>query len=206
METLSLAGKKGGLPYALLVAGVGPLETAVRLTRRLCEGREDISLVLNFGVAGAYADSGAGLLDICLAESEVLGDFGICRQEGVAPFAGQLAEQGFFPLDARHLAWAWEILLRHDYLCKKGAFVTVNGVTATAKRGALLQAAHNGLCENMEGGAVARVCSEFSLPCLEVRCVSNMVEERDLANWQLAAAARKCGQAVSLLLDHAVLL
>jgi futalosine hydrolase len=172
----------------------------------LCEGREDISLVLNFGVAGAYADSGAGLLDICLAESEVLGDFGICRQEGVAPFAGQLAEQGFFPLDARHLAWAWEILLRHDYLCKKGAFVTVNGVTATAKRGALLQAAHNGLCENMEGGAVARVCSEFSLPCLEVRCVSNMVEERDLANWQLAAAARKCGQAVSLLLDHAVLL
>ena len=202
METLSLAGKKGGLPYALLVAGVGPLETAVRLTRRLCEGRGDISLVLNFGVAGAYADSGAGLLDICLAESEVLGDFGICRQEGVAPFAGQLAEQGFFSLDARYLAWAWEILLRHDYLCKKGAFVTVNGVTATAKRGALLQAAHNGLCENMEGGAVARVCAEFAVPCLEVRCVSNMVEDRNPANWQLAAAVQKCGQVVSLLIDH----
>lgn len=206
MEALPLAGKKSGHPHALFVAGVGPLETAVRLTRLLCEGRENISLVLNFGVAGAYVGSGAGLLDICLAESEVMGDFGICHQEGVVPFDGQLAEKGVFPLDPRYLAQAWEILARQDYGCKKGVFVTVNGATATAKRGALLQAAHNGLCENMEGGAVARVCSEFSLPCLEVRCVSNMVEDRNPANWQLAAAVRKCGEAVSLLLDHAVLL
>jgi hypothetical protein len=29
-----------------------------------------------------------------------------------------------------------------------------------------------------------------------------MVEDRNPANWQLAAAVRKCGQAVSLLIDH----
>lgn len=206
MEALPLAGKKTGQPHALFVAGVGPLETAVRLTRRLCEGRRDISLVLNFGVAGAYAGSGAGLLDICLAESEVMGDFGICRQESVEPFDGQLAKSPVFSLEPRYLAQAWEILRKEDYGCKKGVFVTVNGVTATARRGALLRAAHNGLCENMEGGAVARVCNEFAVPCLEVRCVSNMVEDRNPANWQLAAAVRRCGQAVSLLVDHTVLI
>jgi len=204
MEALPLVGKMSGLPHALFVAGVGPLETAVRLTRRLCEGGGDVSLVLNFGVAGAYAGSGAGLLDICLAESEVLGDFGICYEESVAPFDGQLANRAFFPLDQRYLAQAGEILAMQDCICKKGVFVTVNGATATARRGAMLRAAHSGLCENMEGGAVARVCAEFAVPCLEVRCVSNMVEDRNHGNWQLVAAVHKCGQVVSLLIDNIV--
>lgn len=204
MEALPLVGKTTGQPHALFVAGVGPLETAVRLTRRLCEGRGDISLVLNFGVAGAYVGSGAGLLDICLAEGEVMGDFGICHEERVAPFAGQLASRAVLSLDQGYLAQASVILARQDCGCKKGVFVTVNGATATARRGAMLRAAHNGLCENMEGGAVARVCEEFAVPCLEVRCVSNLVEDRNLGKWQLAAAIEKCGQAVSLLIDNLV--
>lgn len=205
MEALPLADKKFKQSHELFVAGVGPLETAVRLTRRLSEGRRDISLVINFGVAGAYVGSGAGLLDICLAESEVLGDFGVCHQETVELFAGQLESRAVFPLDPRYLAQAGAILGEHDLAWNKGIFVTVNGATATARRGAMLRAAHNGLCENMEGGAVARVCEEFVIPCLEVRCVSNMVEDRNLANWQLAAAVQKCGQAVSLLVDNIVL-
>ncbi|HCC55167.1 MAG TPA: futalosine hydrolase [Desulfobulbaceae bacterium] len=205
MEALPLADKKFRQPHECFIAGVGPLETAVRLTRRLSEGRRDISLVINFGVAGAYAGSGAGLLDICLAESEVLGDFGICHQETVEPFAEQLVSRAVFLLESRYLAQAGAILGEHDLAWNKGIFVTVNGATATAKRGAMLRAAHNGLCENMEGGAVARVCEEFVIPCLEVRCVSNMVEDRNLANWQLAAAVQKCGQAVSLLVDNIVL-
>ena len=200
-----MAEKKTGQPHELFVAGVGMLETAVRLTRRLGEGRGDVSLVLNFGVAGAYASSGADLLDICLAESEVLGDFGICHAESIEPLGGQLAGRAAFLLDPRYVAQTGEIFAKHYCSCKKGAFVTVNGVTATAGRGAVLHAAHNGLCENMEGGAVARVCEEFAIPCLEVRCVSNMVEDRNLANWQLAAAVQKGGQAVSLLVDHLVL-
>jgi len=205
MEAMPLDGKKTGQPHALLVAGIGPLETAVRLTRRLCEGGA-VSLVLNFGVAGAYVGSGARLLDICLAESEVMGDFGICHAEKIEPLGGQLASRALFALDPQYVAQASEILRKQDYRCKKGAFVTVNGVSATARRGAQLCAVHSGLCENMEGGAVARVCEEFAVPCLEVRCVSNMVEDRNPANWQLAAAVQKCGEAVSLLIDHIVLI
>lgn len=202
MEALPMAGKTTGQPHALFIAGVGPLETAVRLTRRLAEVRGEVSLVLNFGVAGAYGGSGADLLDICLAEREVLGDFGICHAERIEPFDGQLAGNAVFPLDPRYLARAGEMLGAQDYNCKKGVFVTVNGASATARRGAMLRAAHNGLCENMEGAAVARVCQEFVVPCLEVRCVSNMVEDRNPANWQLAAAVQRCGQVVSLLIDH----
>jgi len=205
MEAMSLADKKAGQPHELFVTGVGPLETAVRLTRRLCEGGT-VSLVLNFGVAGAYVGSGAGLLDICLAEREVMGDFGICHAQRIEPLGGQLASRAVFSLDPQYVAQASEILGKQDCRCKKGVFVTVNGVSATARRGARLCAAHNGLCENMEGGAVARVCEEFAVPCLEVRCVSNMVDDRNPGNWQLAAAVQKCGEAVSLLIDHLVLI
>lgn len=207
MEALPLSGKKNGQPHDLLIAGVGPLETSVQLTRRLSQaGAGNISLVLNFGVAGAYAGSGAGLLDICLAETEVLGDFGICYEDSVEPFEGKLAARAAFSLESPYLAQAEEILDKQDCSYRKGVFVTVNGVTATARRGEMLRVAHNGLCENMEGAAVARVCDEFAIPCLEMRCVSNMVEERNLALWQLPAAVQKCGQVVSLFLDHAVLL
>lgn len=206
MEALPLAGQKKGQPHELMVAGVGPLETAVRLTHRLCEAGPDVSLVLNFGVAGAYVGSGADLLDICLAESEVLGDFGICHAERIEPFALPLTGKTVFSLDQRYVAQAGELLAQQGSGCKKGVFVTVNGITATAKRGAMLRATHNGLCENMEGGAVARVCEEFGVPCLEVRCISNMVEDRNPDNWQLASAVHKCGQAVSLLIEHLVLI
>lgn len=202
MEASPLAGEGVLQPHELFITGVGPLETAVRLTRRLCEGNGGISLALNFGVAGAYPGSGAVMLDLCLAESEVMGDFGICYEESVAPFAGQLAALPIFFLDPGYLAQAGEILASHGFSPQKGAFVTVNGVTATARRGAALRDTHKALCENMEGGAVARVCAEFGVPCLEVRCVSNLVEERNPDNWQLAAAAQKCGQAVSLLVEH----
>jgi futalosine hydrolase len=40
----------------------------------------------------------------------------------------------------------------------------------------------------MEGAAVAMVCNTFKVPCVELRCISNMVEDRDTANWMLEDA------------------
>ncbi|MGV1098791.1 futalosine hydrolase [Thiovibrio sp. JS02] len=194
-----LSLRKGG-GVELLVSGVGLLETAVRLGRRLCEGGGDVSLVLNFGVAGAYPGAGAEMLDLCLAEQEVLGDFGICHGETTEPFGHHLATRAVFSLSSSHLDQAADVLAGHGFAVKRGGFVTVHGASATASRGLSLQRAHDALCENMEGAAVARLCAEFSVPCLELRAVSNMVEDRNLANWQLAAASERCAAAVSVLL------
>lgn len=40
----------------------------------------------------------------------------------------------------------------------------------------------------MEGAAVAQVCLRCSVDCLEIRGVSNMVEERDLKKWDMPRA------------------
>ena len=192
------------LPCCTLIAGVGPVETTLRLTRYLERRDLQIDAVLNFGVAGAYVceslpcGNGA-LLDLCLAEQEHLGDFGICFAEHYEVLDEKLVGSTVFPLDQSMLCQARIILDRHNMVYRCGNFVTVSAVSATRQRGAMLAARYQGLCENMEGAAVARVCAEFSLPLLEVRSISNLVEDRDLGRWRMAEACAGAAEAAALL-------
>lgn len=190
-----------------LVTGLGPVETTLSLSCLLHEQADRIDAVLNFGVAGAYPDNGtdlqACLLDICLAEQEILGDLGICLQDGFERFiSADLRVEDSFVLDPALLAVAAQALDCAETAYKRGTFITVSCASGTRKRGQLLGREFQGLCENMEGAAVARVCSHFALPCLEVRCISNMVEDRDTRKWQLKQACARAGQAAATIVNY----
>ena len=187
------------------VTGVGPLETTLHLTRLLARNAQKIAQVMNIGIAGAYLDSGLQLLDICLAEQESLGDFGICGNGEIIPFdRSDLQPPVQFDLRNPLLQTAEAILARHDMHYSKGNFVTVQCTSGTTARGLLLRDRYQAICENMEGAAVARVCAEFEVPCLEMRCVSNLVEDRDVSKWRLAAAIEKMAEATALLVNEIV--
>lgn len=180
-----------------LVTGVGPVETTLRLTRFLCECEQQFDAAIHFGVGGAYILPDQSLLqqpmllDICLAEQEVLGDFGICLNDSIMYLDNSLTGELFYPMDTSLLEKSRAVLDRLGIAHHAGTFITVNGATGTAARGKMLQERWNGICENMEGAAVARVCMEFKLPCTELRCISNYVEERDLSAWRLQDACQK---------------
>lgn len=188
-------------PCRWLVTGVGPVETAVRLTRFLCEREEPFTAVIQFGVGGAYVQPDEQrqqqpeLLDICLAEQEVAGDFGICLGEAVDCLESSLTGDIVYDMDAL-LVQRCQTLFDHLAIrYTSGVFITVNGISGTTARGRILQSRWNGLCENMEGAALARVCREFSLPCAELRCISNFVVDRDPSTWKLQEACRKAAHA-----------
>ena len=188
-----------------LVTGVGVVETALSLGRffEQYETKDEIQGVLNFGVAGAYLcdnEEGMDLLEICLAEREVFGDFGICHPDSIEPLAGHLVHRTSYDLNAELLDKADTLLSRESLAFRRGTFVTVCGVSGTKSRGEILCSQYNGLCENMEGAAVARVCEEFNLPLLEVRTISNFVEDRDLSRWKLPDACKRAGKAAAILL------
>ena len=197
-----------GVRFESFVCGVGPVEATLRLTallaRREAVGAPRYRGVINIGVAGAYrlAENGANLLDLCLAEREVLGDLGICDETAIVSLRSDTLEiLDTFALDGPLLAEAEAVLAGGRMACRRGTFVTVSCVSGTSRRGDLLARQHQGLCENMEGAAAARVCREFGLPFLELRCVSNLVEERDLRKWRLREACDRCGEAAALLLQ-----
>ncbi|MBM9520149.1 futalosine hydrolase [Desulforhopalus vacuolatus] len=170
----------------LLVTGVGPVAAAIRLTRWLAD--RDVApgalSVVQFGVGGGWAEEGATLLDLCIAEREVFGDLGVAVGEKMEYFdEGMIACQQYLPDVALR-----QQLQRSVAGAKSGTFVTVQAVSGTSARGNFLHRRWLGLCENMEGAAAAAVCEEFALPFAEIRSISNYVEDRNPSRWQLDAA------------------
>ena len=183
---------------AILVTGVGQVEAAVRLTAFLAGAPQPPVAVVNFGVAGAYVfddREGADLLDICLAEREVLADLGLCFDEEIRSLHGQsFTVLDTFDLDEGLRRRAEAVLGTADIPYKRGVFATVNCVSSTRRRGTMVAGPIQALCENMEGAAVARTCTFFGLPMLELRCISNLVEDRQRQKWRLRQACARCGE------------
>jgi futalosine hydrolase len=204
MQPFLMQWPGGNPPCLTLITGVGLMETAFRLTRFLCRTDQKVHAAVNFGIGGAYLQPRGyhqpALLDICLAEREVVGDLGICLQDEVEYLDQALTGDLTVPLDSSLLDLGRAILTEVAIPHFTGVFVTVNSATATRRRGDMLQGRWRGLCENMEGVAVARVCREFAIPCLELRAIANYVENRNLGNWRLPEACLKAAQSAALII------
>jgi futalosine hydrolase len=189
----------------VLVTGMGPVTTAASLSSYLTLHGSRIEGVLNIGVAGAYVNSGLAMLDICLAQQEFWGDFGICLQDGIQDFDPGLLKNNTPLLFNNDLFLRLDnILQAHNILVNIANFVTVNCSSGTAERGEFLREKFAAGCENMEGAAVAMVCKNFNIPCVELRCISNMVIDRGTAKWQLAEAIEKICMVAGVVLPELI--
>lgn len=184
-----------------LLSGVGPVEATWSLTTLLSRRTKMPRGVINFGVAGAYPDSGLELLDLCLAEGEVLGDLGVIHENHIQPLPPTFAPLREFVCDPALLAEGAGILASAGLPCRAGRFVTLAGGSGTRRRGEYLRDSHHAICENMEGAALARVCLGFGVPFLELRCVSNFVLDRAEQVWRAKEAALRCAKAAVLLVE-----
>jgi len=182
-----------------MLSGVGPVEATWSLTGYLSRRTRMPRAVINFGLAGAYVGSGLNLLDLCLAEGEILGDLGIVQEGHITPLSPAFAPLREFACDPRLLARAADILAGAGMPLRRGRFVTLSGTSGFRLRADYLRDSYGVICENMEGAAVARVCKGFGVPFLELRCVSNMVLDRAEQEWRAREAAMRCGQAVAVL-------
>ncbi|MDF1614996.1 futalosine hydrolase [Desulfurivibrio dismutans] len=207
-----LSGSNGidtGKDLDFLCCGVGPTAAAASLAAWLACRPDRYRGVIMIGVAGAYpsdrAGQGADLLDICLAEREILADFGLAAPHGADPFENpQMAAEREFALISPLLQLADGTLRQWRIPFHCGAFVTVNAASTTLQRGMALARRHRALCENMEGAAAALVCQRLQLPLLEIRCISNLVEDRDLSRWRLPAAIERFTEITARLLPPLV--
>ncbi len=190
--------------WSSVLTGIGPVEAAVQVTAHLAQTADPVHAVLNFGVGGAYIrpSGGANILDLCLADCEILGDLGICCGDEIEPLRGEALEVlDTFPLACPEIEQTVNLLADLDIPFHRGSFVTVNCVSASRRRGEHITRQHQAICENMEGAAVARVCRHFHLPLIELRCISNLVEDRNTQHWRLREACQRCGQVVAQVVE-----
>ena len=179
----------------LAVTGIGKVNAAAAAMALI--DRYVPSLIINTGCAGAYVGSGLAVGDIALATSEILGDEGVLTTDGWEtleaigiPSVKQGGTSYFneFPLSRQAASRAAELAASRGIPLRSGRFVAVSTCSGTSVRGSELFRRFGGLCENMEGAAVAQVALSCGIGCLEIRGISNMVEDRDLSRWDIPTA------------------
>ena len=206
-------GRIQGKDVAYMVSGMGKTNAAHAAT--ILIERFAPRMTVLFGVGGAYPSSGLRVGDIAVAEKEVYGDEGVVTKRGFEdtkfigiPFLkkGRVAYFNEFPLDNTLAEKARKSLhgipgpLSPSSGIVSGTFVTVSSCTGTRKRALELQKKFGAICENMEGASVAHICTLYGTPLLEIRGISNIVEDRDKAAWDIFLAAENCQNAVAKLL------
>jgi futalosine hydrolase len=110
-----------------------------------------------------------------------------------------------FPLDRELVSRARQMLVGRSGAgipaFRVGAFVTIQECTGTVELGIERASRFQAICENMEGAAGAHICLLFEVPFLELRGISNMVEDRQKAEWDIARAADAAQEAAWHLIE-----
>ncbi len=203
-------GTLSGREVVLCAGGMGKANAAHAST--LLITRFSPAALITFGIGGAYPSSGARIGDLALASEEIAGDEGVLTTEGFqgAKFIGiPLVQTGLtqyhnhFPADKHLLDNARNTLPSSlpPGNIHTGKFVTLSTCTGTRSRALELEARYGALCENMEGSAAAQVAMLHDVPWLEVRGISNIVEDRDLKKWDIPRAAAAVQKAVHHILE-----
>jgi futalosine hydrolase len=211
-SNLLIEGTIGAQRILLSVSGMGKVNAAHTATLMLA--RFDPKALVVFGIGGSYPSSGARIGDLAIATEEIAGDEGILTREGFKdtefmgipllktatsliyttyPASEQLVQRSMQSLAVHQKSGQVNIHV--------GRFVTLSTCTGTATRAKELEERYRGLCENMEGAAVAHVAELHGVPWLEVRGISNMVEDRDLTKWDIPKAAGAVQQAVQYIVE-----
>lgn len=173
----------------LLVTGVGPVESAVAVSRALAQSPYE--LVISAGIAGAF--EGAAEIGDGVVVTEELMELDIETGHAIA-----------LPDGARVVDRASSDLTLADRLAELGFAgvrgITVPRVTATDATAARLRALGGGI-ESMEGFSVLRAAEIAGVPAIEVRGISNLVCERSRSGWNFAAGTAGAEKVLTALLS-----
>lgn len=120
-----------------------------------------------------------------IIEAALTGERGVCAL--TKPRPGQVQGQER-PLSPSPVVWV-------------GPCITASTATGTRERAMELAERFGALVESMEGAAAAHICALYGIPFLEIRGVSNLVEDRNRESWRIDLGAEVAGRATLAVLS-----
>ena len=174
--------KKSKVKISFHATGIGMLASGVKLTQLITAHQPD--LIIQMGIAGSYIKT-EPLGKIWVVTSEAIADLGV-REKGIFTdlFDSQLIKENEAPFKKRKLI-NQGVKLFNVLKTDTAAAVTINEITTSPKRIKEIIEAHNPDLESMEGAALHYVGSLTKTPFIQIRAISNYVEERNKAKWKL---------------------
>lgn len=196
-----LEGKLHGKSIKFTHCGVGKVNAAHSATLML--ENYNVDLMILFGIGGGY--KGARIVDVAVAHSENYAEEGVLTEDGwkSMEFLGfpllKNEKEYFntFQMDGSLSQLAVKAAGDLGFNAIYGNFITVSQCSGTRESGELLKNRFNGICENMEGAAVAHICAMYGIPVVEIRGISNIIEKREPKKWNIPLAVSNCNKVVS---------
>ncbi len=205
------SGQLGHLDLTIATSGIGKTNTAAA-TALLIQHLHP-SLVVMIGCGGAFPDCGLKLGDLAIASEEIYADEGVMTADGFLDMAdlklalANTATSRYynrFPVDQQLAQQACRLLdaATESPRCVWGPFSTVSTCSGTNDLSSQRRRHTLAIIENMEGAAAAHQCLLNQTRFLELRSVSNPVEQRDLSRWDLPLAMTNAQKAFLSLVDQ----
>ena len=172
-----------------LVTGVGMVATTHLLTKQLITS--NYHLVIDLGIAGSF-NPAFKIGDVVQVISDRLVELGV-EDNGK-----------FVPANEMNLITTEEMTFETDLRVNKlpeANGITVNKVHGSSESIQNVREQFNPDVEGMEGAAVAYVCKQFDVPWVQIRAISNKVEPRNRAAWDIGLAIKNLHQEVEHYLD-----
>ncbi len=186
------------LKIDILVAGIGICSTTFLLTKTLLENKYD--LIINTGICGSFRDD-VPIGSVVNVIKDEFADLGITDKNNFHTlFDENLIEKNQFPYKNGTLANNFN----NNYLSK---FRKVNGITVNSASGNRYQIEmrknkYKADIESMEGAAFFYVCLNENLPFIQIRSISNFVEERNKKAWNIPLAVENLNIELTNLLNN----
>lgn len=165
-----------------LITGVGLVFTTYQLTRKLLQNEYD--LVIDAGIAGSF-NRELKIGEVVNVVQDEFADLGIEDNDSFYTiFEKGFAEKDKFPFT--------NSILRNpnkfDLKLKEVSGISVNVTHGKKESVELFKSKFNADVETMEGAAFFYVCMNEGVKFMQIRSISNYVEERDKSSWDIPLA------------------
>ncbi len=175
----------------VLVTGIGVVFTTFHLANTL--SANSYNLVLNTGIAGSFTKE-LEIGEVVNVVTEEFGDLGIEKEgEFLTLFDAGFMDAGEFPFENG--------ILKSAGLNGFTDLKKVRGLTTSKSHGrnssiSEIKTKFSAQVESMEGAAVFFVCNWVGVDCCQIRAISNYVEPRETASWNIPLALQQLSEAV----------
>jgi futalosine hydrolase len=168
----------------ILHTGVGMVNTTLKLTQKLSVSSYD--LVINLGIAGTFKNE-LRVGDVVEVIEDTFSEI------------GYQDKNDFFQFTDFNIIETYKVKGQTSLVKVKG--ITVNTVHGNKDSIVKVVEKFNPDIESMEGAAVFKVCEEFKIPCMQIRAISNIVEERNKEKWNIPLAINNLNKSVEQIIS-----
>lgn len=173
----------------VVITGIGMVATTYEVSKQLSISKYD--LAINLGVAGSLKRN-LKIGTVVNVVSDVFSELGAESGEKFLPLSKlKIPEIGNFTESIKNRFSIKNRVIQGMEKVKGITVNTVHGNTETIRK---IKKRLNPDVESMEGAAFLYCCLKQNIPCLQIRSISNYIEERNKNNWNISLAVRNLAQ------------